>query len=141
MKSLSNMKTKTSAALLVIGLLFAGCATTNTIASRRQAHIAAYNALTPEMRAAVDMGQLKFGLPMEAVEIAWGKPTQVTSGGNATAETITWIYQGSYIQESTFWGPYRLHYAYTPITYVRAQVVFENGVVKNWQSFPAPIAY
>jgi len=31
-----------------------------------------------------------------------------------------------------------LHYDYYPSTYVRAQVVFVNGVVKSWQTYGAP---
>jgi hypothetical protein len=132
---------KTFAFLLILALLAAGCATDNTIAARRQSHSAAYEALSPEMRAAVDAGQVKVGMSMDGVMIAWGKPTQGVSGGNAAGETTTWIYQGSYIQETRFWGYSRMHEAYTPITYVRAQVVFVNNVVKDWQTFPAPSGY
>jgi hypothetical protein len=132
---------KKYAPFLLLGLFAAGCATESSIASRKQAHSAAYEALSPEMRTAVDHGQVKVGMSMDGVQIAWGKPSQVASGGNEAGEATTWIYQGSYIQETRFWGGYRMHEAYTPLSYVRAQVVFVNQVVKDWQTFPAPSGY
>ncbi|HEX3798184.1 MAG TPA: hypothetical protein VH413_05730 [Verrucomicrobiae bacterium] len=132
---------KISVLLAVASLFAAGCATQNTIAARKQARPAAYDALTPEMRAAVDAGQVKVGMSMDGVMIAWGKPSQVLSGGNSAGESVTWIYQGSYIQDTRSWGRFRMYDSYTPITYVRAQVVFVNGVAKDWQQFPAPSGY
>ncbi len=130
---------KYSPIILLVGLLLAGCATTQTVESRKQERYAAYQALSPELKAAVDQGQVKSGMSMDAVYIAWGKPSQVVSGGNAAGETTTWIYQGGYVQETRFWGYSRLHYAYTPLTYVRAQVIFVNGLAKEWQTFPEPV--
>jgi hypothetical protein len=124
---------------LLAALLAAGCASTNTIAARRQAHADGYAILAPDMKAAVDQGQIKVGMSKDGVLIAWGKANQIIHAGNAGGETTTWIYQGLYTQETQFWGGYRLHYAYTPMTYVRAQVVFVNDVVQSWQTFPAPL--
>jgi len=127
------------AAVLLAALLVTGCASTDTIASRKQAHADGYAMLPPDMRAAVDQGQIKAGMSKDGVMIAWGKPSQSVHGGNASGETTTWIYQGLYTQETRIWGPYRMNYAYTPLTYVRAQVVFVNDVVQSWQTFPAPL--
>ena len=103
---------KYSPIILLVSLLLAGCAATQTVDSRKQERYAAYQALAPELKAAVDQGQVKSGMSMDAVYIAWGKPSQVVSGGNAAGETTTWIYQGGYVQETRFWGYSRLHYAY-----------------------------
>ena len=126
-------------AFLIAALLAAGCTSTNTVDYRRQERLTAYTALPPEIRAAVDQGQLKAGMDSNAVYIAWGSPAQILKGGNATEETTTWIYRAGYIQETRFWGAYREHYAYTPMTYIRAQVVFVNGAVREWQTFPSPV--
>jgi hypothetical protein len=125
--------------VLLAAFLAAGCASTDTIATRRQAHASGYAMLSPDMQAAADRGEIKVGMSKDGVLIAWGKPSQSIHGGTATGETTTWIYQGGYIQETRFWGAYRMHYAYTPLTYVRAQVVFVNDVVQSWQTFPAPV--
>ena len=125
---------------LLAGLLIfaAGCASVGTVATRKQERYAAYQALPPDLKAAVDMGQVKAGMSMDAVYIAWGPPTQIIAGGNAAGETITWVYQSSYLQESRVWGRRGIYYSYAPGGYVRAQVSFVNGLVRDWQTFAEP---
>lgn len=118
--------------------MVAGCASTNTLEARKQERYGAYQSLSPEMRAAVDQGRIKAGMPEDAVYIAWGKPSQVVSGGNELGESVTWIYEGGFIEEGRYWGRRGLHYTYFPGTYVRAQVIFVNRVVREWQTFPEP---
>ena len=125
--------------LPVIFLLAGGCASTDAVASRKQERYAAYAALPPDMKTAVDQGRVKPGMNMDAVYIAWGKPSQVVAGGSQAGETTTWIYEGGYVDEERFWGRRQVHYDYTPRTYVRGQVVFVNGVVSSWQTFPEPV--
>ena len=133
---------KTSLVVLLAGLLFLpACTTTSTIQSRKQERLAAYQALPPDMRAAVDQGSLKAGMNPDAVWIAWGPSSQVLVGGNQSGETTTWVYRGSYLQETRIWGRWRMYYAYTPISYTRAQVIFANGAVREWQTFPEPPGY
>ena len=130
-------------------LLLAGCATSN-IESRKKERYNAYSELTAEQRAAVDSGQIKVGMTMDAVYIAWGKPSEIVTGESAQGATTTWLYHGTQLQEVTYWGyhpwyngyyfyggPYLAH-DYYPRTYVAAEVVFENGVVKEWRSLPQP---
>ncbi|MDB6123907.1 MAG: hypothetical protein JWQ71_2900 [Pedosphaera sp.] len=124
--------------LLVI-LLLAGCASTQNVATRKQERLAAYQALPPELKVAVDQGQIKVGMPMDAVYIAWGAPSQTLQSANEGGEAVTWLYHGGYVQETRYWGRRNLHYDYDPRTYVRAQVVFMNGVVKSFQTFPEPV--
>ncbi len=53
------------------GLCATGCAT-STIESRSRERAAAYAALSPEWRDLVSHGQIKVGMPMDAVYVAWG---------------------------------------------------------------------
>ncbi len=128
---------KKAVVVLLAGLVLAGCAT-STVQSRKQERYAAYEALTPEMRGLVDQGQIKVGMTTDAVYIAWGPPGRVQQGENESGRTTTWVYYGSYMQEVRYWGYRNLHYAYYPTTYVRAQAVFVNDLVKSWQTFGAP---
>lgn len=124
---------------VLAALVLAGCATTNTVESRKQERYAAYQALPPDQRAAVDQGRVTAGMNNDAVYIAWGKPTQVVSGGGPGGESVTWLYQHNFLQETQFLGARRVFYAYSPSSYVAAQVVFVNGVVNTWQTFPSPM--
>jgi hypothetical protein len=128
---------KKAVVLALAGLILAGCAT-STVQSRKQERYAAYEALTPEMRGLVDQGQIKVGMTPDAVYIAWGPPGRMLQGENEAGKTTTWVYYGSYLQEVRYWGYYGLRYQYYPTTYVRAQAVFVNDVVKSWQNFGAP---
>lgn len=127
------------AILAAIVLQLTGCASMPSLSKRKQERYAAYEALPPDQKALVDTGRVKAGMNTDAVYIAWGNPSQIVSGGNAAGETTTWFYQGGYVDEQRYWGAYRLHYYYTPRTYIRAQVVFANGVVREWQTFPEPM--
>jgi hypothetical protein len=107
--------------------------------------------LSAEQRADVDVGQITVGMPMDAVYIAWGKPNQVVTGGTINGTFVNWVYLGVYLQSyyvGPGWygvpacgvrpgwyypGPYIDYY---PVNYVRAQVTFENGVVKFWRAQP-----
>lgn len=129
---------KSLLAALVAMLLAAGCATHGTVQSRIQEKYAEYSALPPQFKTAVDQGRVMAGMSMDAVYIAWGKPSQVVSGGNQTGETITWLYEGAFLQETTYIGARHIYNAYSPGGYVKAQVVFVNGKVTQWQTFPAP---
>jgi hypothetical protein len=137
--------------LVLTGLLAAGCAT-STIESRTRERAVAYAALSPEWRDLVSHSQIKVGMPMDAVYIAWGKPTQVFVSESSDGTSTTWRYQGTTYQEYRYWthsyygdGRYgygyaapRLEYDYVASPYVAAEVVFEKGVVKSWQNLSQP---
>jgi hypothetical protein len=135
--------------LALAGVLLAGCAT-STIESRKKERYNAYTELTPEQRAAVEAGQIKVGMPKDAVYIAWGKPHQVLVSESSTGKQEVWIYMGTYLHGYSYWGfrpyygPYRyyygpsLYYDYAPIAYPTAEVVFENDVLKQWRTLPQP---
>src|SRR5262245_3577365 len=137
--------------LCLASLTLCGCATTaQKFEARKKERYAAYSALSPEMRAAVDKGEIKVGMSEDAVYVAWGPPSQILKGESSGGATPTWIYAGTYLQEyrywsyRPYWGPYYYSYGpylqsdYYPRGYTRAEVVFENGVVKQWRSLPRP---
>ena len=140
---------KTSLCLLLASLLLTGCAT-STLQTRKQERYAAYSQLPPDQKAAVDSGQITVGMSMDAVYIAWGKPSQVLVAESSKGSTVTWLYQGTYLQEYRYWtyhgycygrgfhsSPY-LDFDYYPRSYVSAEVIFENGKVKEWRKLPQP---
>ena len=129
--------------------LFCGCKT-STIETRKKERYTPYSELSPELRAAVDAGQIKVGMPMDAVYIAWGPPSQILRGESGTGTTTTWLYHGTALQEHRYWTtrPFRYRHGvyydtylesdYYPTSYTRAEVVFENGVVKYWRTLQRP---
>src|ERR1041385_6011491 len=119
--------------ILIVALLFAGCAT-STVAKRKQERPSVYESLSPEDRALVDQGQIKVGMPMDAVYIAWGPPAQVLQSENEGGAATVWLYEGGWMEENRYWSHRRLLSDYQPRTYVRAQVVFIKGVVKEWHT-------
>ena len=138
----SNPEAKTlGCVVFLLVFVLAGCATHGTIQSREQERAAAYAALSPEMKTMVDQGRVKVGMSMDAVYIAWGKPEEVLQSGNAQGELTTWIYRGSFLEETRYWVgrryPYLAH-DYEPRSYVRAEIVFSNGVVQSWRTLPQP---
>jgi hypothetical protein len=148
----------TMTVLAVLGTFFAGCAT-SSVASRKQEHYATFAALPPAQQALVDQGQIAVGMPMDAVFIAWGKPSQVSTGQTPDGQTVTtWVYRDTAWREQRFWNyrytPYHygryhayaypqpfLDYDYTPYSYVAAEVTFQDGVVKSWRNITAPPNY
>ena len=136
----------------VAALAVGGCAT-STVQSRIREQPAAYASLSPEFQKAVAQGELKEGMSMDAVYIAWGKPFEVFKGHSAQGPTTTWVYMGTQVVEYPYWA-YSLtygysypmtptiHYAWGPYQYARAEVVFVNGRVSSWRKLaPAKNAW
>jgi len=121
-------------------LLLTGCATSGTIASRKQERAASYAALPAESRNLVDQGQIRRGMSQDAVYIAWGKPSQVLQQEDQRGAITTWLYHGSYLEETRYW-PYRARVPandYDIRSYISAEVVFQNGEVNTWRTLPKP---
>ena len=99
--------------LALAGVLLAGCAT-STVESRKKERYNAYTELSAEQRSAVDAGQIKVGMPKDAVYMAWGKPHQVLASESSAGKQEVWIYMGSYLHSYTYWGfrPYCAPYRY-----------------------------
>jgi hypothetical protein len=132
--------------------LLVGCATSN-VESRKKERYHAYSELPAEQRAAVDAGRIKVGMTMDAVYIAWGKPNQILAGETPAGAQVVWLYLGTQLQGYSYWGyqgfaPYRgpygpfygpmLFYDYLPVGYVKAEVIFEKDVVRQWRTLPTP---
>lgn len=144
--------TKSLLILLVALGLVCGCAT-STVEKRKQERYGAYSALSPEVKGLVDQGKIKVGMSMDAVYVAWGKPSQILRGESAAGSTVTWLYHGFYLETYRYWsyrGSYygyrcypepHLEFDYHPRSYVRAEIIFENDVVKEWRSLPQPQGY
>ena len=130
---------KTSLLLLSFVVFVVGCAS-STIDSRKQERAAGYAALPADVKALVDQGQLKVGMTIDAVYIAWGQPSEVlqneTEGGGAAT---VWLYYGGWMEENRYWTHRRLTRDYQPRTYVRAEIIFVNGVIKSWRTLPQPV--
>jgi hypothetical protein len=126
--------------VLLAALLLTGCAT-STVQSRKQERAGAFAALAPEFQALVADGQIRRGMTEDAVYIAWGKPMQILHEENSQGRATTWLYEGGWMEETRYWT-YR---ARTPITdyqpraYVRAEILFVNGVVESWRTLPQPV--
>ncbi len=127
-----------------------GCAT-STIESRRQERLAAYQGLSPELKTLVDKGQIKVGMSQDAVYISWGPPSEVLQSETAEGALTTWQFHGAWMQETRFWT-YRevtkdntafleryLERDYNPRDYVKAEIIFVNGAVKQWKTLPRPV--
>ena len=138
--------------LLAMLCLACGCAT-NTVETRKQERYAAYSGLPPEARGLVDQGKIKVGMNMDAVYIAWGKPSQILRGESSAGSIVTWLYHGHYLESYRYWSYRSVHYGsrcypephleydYSPRSYVRAEIIFEHDVVKEWRSLPQPQGY
>lgn len=150
---INNMK-PTAVALLagVMTFLLSGCAR-NTVEHRKQERYGAYAALPEDTRLLVDTGQIKIGMPMDAVYIAWGKPSQVLSRESSEGLTTVWVYHNTHLEPTYYWTyryynhgrycypePYWAHDYYVR-SYVSAEVHFEKGQVKEWRTLPYPTDY
>jgi hypothetical protein len=78
--------------LTILSLLFfVGCESSH-IAARRQAYAADYAALTAKDKALVDRGQLRQGMSTNAVLIAWGQPTTISTIPTPNGPFVIWEY-------------------------------------------------
>ena len=133
-------------------LVLCGCASAPKLEDRKQEKYGAYSQLSPETRALVDQGKIAIGMPMDAVYIAWGKPSEIAAGESAQGSITTWLYYGTYLQEHRYWDTRRwytrgrYHYYggptletdYVPRGFKQGEVIFQNGLVREWRVFPPP---
>jgi hypothetical protein len=136
--------------IATIAIVFTGCAT-STIETRRVEKLSAYQNLSPEERQLVDQGQIKIGMSLDAVYIAWGPPSEVLESEDPSGHITSWRYYGSWMQENRYWA-YRetrrghsdlyleryLVSDYQPRDYVRAEINFKDGQVLSWRTLPKP---
>jgi hypothetical protein len=136
--------------------LLAGCATvSNTdprqIAKRKAANPALFAALAPEIQALVDQGQIRVGMPEGAVQLAWGPAAQVLKSGDASGESVTWLYEGTTTDDYLSWN-YRevtrkdgttyldrfLNRDINIRSYVSAELTFRGGSLTSYRMLPKP---
>jgi len=142
------------APLLILFLVFAGCATKSTIESRRVERSSAYDTLPADQKTMVDAGQIRVGMSADAVYIAWGKPNEILESEDPQQGHLTfWRYYGSWLQENRYWayrevnrgprgGIYLERYLtsdYSPRDYVRSEIVLKDGKVISWRTLPKPV--
>jgi hypothetical protein len=123
---------------IIAGLLLAGCAT-STVLTRKQERAAAYSALSAEDKALVDEGRIRVGMAPDAVYIAWGPPAEVLENETAQGHMTIWVYHGQWVEEQRYWIGRHLESDYYPRSYVRAEIVFQDGVVSSWRTLPKPV--
>jgi hypothetical protein len=141
---------KTLLPVFFCALLLAGCAT-STVESRKKERPQAYAALSPEEKQLVDSGQIKSGMSQDAVFLAWGPPAQVLESEDGGGRATTWLFHGTTMLETRYWvyrevttgnGTFLERHQdrdYDPQDYVRAEIIFANGKVARWRTFPKPL--
>lgn len=143
------------APILLVAMLLAGCAAPPSLEQRRTERAAAYGALSAEDKALVDAGQIRIGMPEDAVFIAWGQPDEVTDSEDQQGRQRQWIYRGFYFKENRYWtfreapslagqrGVFE-RYLQTDLdsrSYISAQITFKDGKVISWRTLPKPADY
>lgn len=146
------MKTATAFLLFMLAFL-CGCA--STIEDRKKERLSTYTQLPPETQTLVDTGQIKVGMPKDAVYIAWGKPEQVIQSESEQGRSETWVYYGSTLRPYHYYnyghygwgGPFYHRYYYSlpyletdwyPQYFVSGEVTFQDDRVAHWRHLPRP---
>jgi hypothetical protein len=75
--------------LAAVGLCLTSC---ETVENRISQNPDMFNSLSPRDQALVRNGQIRSGMPMNAVWLAWGSPEQKVAGDMRGHQTETWIY-------------------------------------------------
>jgi uncharacterized protein YceK len=126
-------------AVIAGALIFGGCGTTETRISQ---HPETYQSLTSTDQALVSQGQIRTGMTMDAVWLAWGTPEQKIPGNMRGHNTETWVYL-RYNTPPSYGGPYYygpFDWSYIPpkFPYPAKGVTFSNGRVVFFRHLPSP---
>ena len=143
-------------------LFLAGCATTSYRISH---HPEIYQRLSPADQQLVSAGQIRNGMPKDAVYLAWGQPEQTSMANVRGVSSETWIYLAYYSSYPYYPYPYRFYgglgfsrihghrffnfyydpfydpfyYSYIPtITVPYRTVTFSSGRVMSFQYLARP---
>jgi len=138
------------------GLLVGGCASPShtdpkRVAKRKLERAGAYSTLPDDQKALVDQGQIRVGMGEDAVYIAWGAPAQVLRSGDASGETVTWLFEGTTTDDYLSWN-YRevtrrdgtvyldrfLDRDINIRVYISAELLFREGALASWKMLPRP---
>src|SRR3954454_11896710 len=120
-------------------LIFSGGA---TIGSRISQHPEIYQSLSLGDQALVSQGQIRAGMTMDAVWLAWGKPDQKIPNMIDGRATETWVYL-RYETPPSYGGPYAygpFDWSYIPPKFVHPSrgVTFANGRVVFFRYLTPP---
>jgi hypothetical protein len=140
----SRMQRRILSVALTIGILaetliFTGCATTETRISQ---HPEIYQHLSARDQILVSQGQIRAGMTMDAVWLAWGTPDQKIPDNMGDRPTETWLYL-RYQTPPSYGGPYYygpFDWSYIPpkFPYASKGATFSNGRLVFFQYVPSP---
>ncbi len=129
------MKRRVVSVALTIGiaasaLIFTGCATTE---ARISQHPEMYQRLSARDQALVSQRQIRPGMTLDAVSLAWGTPDQKIPGDVRGRSTETWVYLRYETPPSYgapyYYGPFDWSYIPPKFIYPSKGVTFSNGRV------------
>jgi hypothetical protein len=135
---------RTVSVALTIGILagtliLAGCATTETRISQ---HPEVYQHLSARDQALVSQGQIRSGMSMDAVWLAWGTPDQKIPDNMGQRPIETWLYLRYQTPPSYgapyYYGPFDWSYIPPKFPYASKGATFSNGRVVFFQYVPPP---
>jgi hypothetical protein len=120
-------------------LILVGCATTQ---SRISQHPEMYQRLSARDQALVSQGQIRAGMSMDAVWLAWGTPDQKIPDNMGGRPTETWLYLRYQTPPSYgapyYYGPFDWSYIPPKFPYASRGATFSNGRVVFFQYVPPP---
>ena len=121
------------------GLIFSGCGTTGGRISR---HPEMYQRLSATDQALVSHGQIRSGMTMDAVWLAWGTADQKIPANVRGRPAETWVYL-RYETPPSYGGPYYygpFDWSYIPpkFVYPIRAVTFSDGRVAYFEYLPHP---
>jgi hypothetical protein len=121
-------------------LLFTSCGTPGMRISK---HPEIYQRLSSQDQALVSQGQIRPGMTMDAVWLAWGTPDQKLPGGMRGRSSETWLY----VRYDTpfpsygvpyYYGPFDWSYIPPKFPYLSKGVTFSNGRAVFFRYLPPP---
>jgi hypothetical protein len=120
-------------------LILVGCATTQ---SRISQHPEMYQHLSARDQALVSQGQIRAGMTMDAVWLAWGTPDQKIPDNMGERPTETWLYLRYQTPPSYgapyYYGPFDWSYIPPKFPYASKGATFSNGRVVFFQYVRPP---
>jgi hypothetical protein len=142
-RMIDTMERRFASVALTVGisvgaLILTGCATTEARISNNPE---IYQRLSPRDQALVSQGQVRPGMSMDAVWLAWGTPEQKIPGPMRNSET--WVY----VRYDTpfpsygvpyYYGPFDWSYIPPKFPYPSRGVTFSKGRVVFFRYLPPP---
>jgi hypothetical protein len=125
--------------ITIVVLIFGGCASTETRISQ---HPEIYQQLSARDQALVSQGQIRAGMTMDAVWLAWGTPDQKIPENMGDRQAETWLYLRYQTPPSYgapyYYGPFDWSYIPPKFPYASKGATFSNGRVVFFQYVPPP---